>query len=238
MKKILPVLFILLLTLFIVGLLRIKKDDILWWREKWSELKDEWTASYKNELLGVSFNRTDISSEDIVVSGNQLYIEGKEYLQIFQKSAEEPIEQSILSLAKEAWADEEKCKVTFWRNVNGSGLNSYAIELKEYPVFTTEEETYLNEVPVVWDEYFFDFDADEQLNQEELTFIRQQKEKDLFSEKTMEICSRFAERAANWFSRSVGAFFLYNDATPQRFAFTPSSSEINFFVEETIEFMK
>jgi hypothetical protein len=187
----------------------------------------EQPTTYTSKKLGIKFQYPQSFIGQAVEQGNKIMVPSWSpimYIAVFEKSADETIENSILNIIKKEGKEPKNCKVVP-RDTEKSGNAEYVIDLANPIVYTKDEE---NEIRL----------ADKNWTPDAGPVNGDYKKMEIYNKRLIDNCSSYADPLGLGTSKTAPSMFLYNDSQSKtKFVFLPGSADPYFHEYGTIEFI-
>lgn len=205
-----------------------KNTDEIGNREVTTEkISDEQSETYVSKNLGIKFQYPQGFIGQAVEQGNEIMVPSWSpimYIAVFEKSADETIENSILNIVKNEGKDPKNCKVVL-RDTEKSGNQEYVIDLATPITYTKEEQTEIRLADKNWTPDAGPVNGD-------------YKKMEIYNKRLIDNCSSYADPLGLATSTTAPSMFLYNDSQSKtKFVFLPGSADPYFHEYGTIEFI-
>ncbi|MFA6305563.1 MAG: hypothetical protein WC651_02425 [Candidatus Gracilibacteria bacterium] len=218
MKKTISVTFLLITFLLISGC-SYQKSTV--------DNTSDVTKQYVSKNLGIKFQYPQGFEDKAVEQGNKIMYPSWSpimYIAVFEKTAGEKIEDSILNIIKQEGKNPNNCKVVK-KSTKEVGNQEYMIDLADPISYTKDEQ---EEIRL----------ADKNRTPDAGPVDGEYKKREIYNKRLVENCSAYADPLGLGTSSSIGSMFLYNDAVSKtKFVYLPGTADPYFHEYGTIEFI-
>lgn len=199
--------------------------------ESTQDLTKESSGEYVSANLGIKFEYPEGFEDKAIEEENKIFYPEwipNMYIAVFEKPADEKMEDAIMGLIEEKAKNPENCRVVakgeYWANPK---YESFNLDLANPNISYSDEE--LEEIKL----------ADLEAEEDGGPFDGEWKKREIYNKRLVENCSEYAEPLGLGTSKSIGSLFLYSESMSKtKFIFLPGTTEPYFHKEGSITFIK